>query len=131
VSNAVWTGVPRAALLARVGVRSNDVDAVLEGFDRGEPKSDPKLPGRIPFSRSRPLAKGRRPEVLVAYEMTGQPLPQSHGFPAGAVVPGFDGMSSVKWLTSIQIVTAPYQATGKRPTIAYWDRSSGHPPGSD
>jgi DMSO/TMAO reductase YedYZ molybdopterin-dependent catalytic subunit len=127
VSNAVWTGVPLVALLERVGVRSNGVDVVLEGFDRGEPKSDPKPPGKIPFARSIPLSKARRPEVLIAYEMNGKPLPQSHGFPVRAVVPGFYGMSSVKWLRSIQIVTAPYQGYWQTTDYAYWDRSSGTP----
>jgi DMSO/TMAO reductase YedYZ molybdopterin-dependent catalytic subunit len=127
VSNAVWTGVPLAALLERAGVKSNGIDVVLEGSDHGEPKSEPKPPGPIPFSRSIPLAKARRPEVLIAYEMNGQRLPQNHGFPVRAVVPGFYGMSSVKWLTSVQIVTAPYQGYWQTTDYAYWDRSTGTP----
>jgi DMSO/TMAO reductase YedYZ molybdopterin-dependent catalytic subunit len=127
VSNAVWTGVPLAALLERAGVKSDGIEVVLEGFDRGEPRSEPRPPGPIRFSRSIPLVKARRPEVLIAYDMNGHRLPRSHGFPVRAVVPGYYGMSSVKWLTSVQIVTAPYQGYWQTTDYAYWDRGSGTP----
>jgi DMSO/TMAO reductase YedYZ molybdopterin-dependent catalytic subunit len=127
VSNAVWTGVPLAALLDRAGVKANAVDVVLEGIDRGEPKSEPKPPGPIPFARSLPLAKARRPEVLIAHQMNGKELPQSHGFPVRAVVPGYYGMSSVKWLTRIHVMTAPYQGYWQTTDYAYWERSTGTP----
>jgi sulfane dehydrogenase subunit SoxC len=38
-------------------------------------------------------------DVLIAYELNGEPLPPEHGFPARLVVPGFYGTNSVKWLT--------------------------------
>ena len=127
VSNAVWTGVPLAALLERAGVKPDAVDVVLEALDRGEPRTEPKPPGPIPFVRSILLAKARRPEVLIAYRMNGQDLPPSHGFPVRAIVPGFYGMSSVKWLTRIQVVTVPYQGYWQTTDYAYWDRSTGTP----
>ena len=127
VSNAAWTGVPLAALLDRAGVKSDAVEVVLEGLDRGEPRSEPKPPGPIPFSRSLSMAKARRPEVIVAYGMNGRDLPPSHGFPVRVVVPGYYGMSSVKWLTRIRVVTAPYQGYWQTTDYAYWDRSMGTP----
>ena len=48
------------------------VDVVLEGLDRGEPRSEPKPPGKITFARSIPIGKAVRPEVLLAYEMNGR-----------------------------------------------------------
>lgn len=127
VSNAVWTGVPLTALLERAGLKPDAVDVVFEGLDRGEPRSEPKPPGPIPFVRSIPVAKARRSEVLIAYQMNGRDLPPSHGFPIRAVVPGYYGMSSVKWLTRIQVVTAPYQGYWQTTDYAWWDRSSGTP----
>src|SRR5215210_7270576 len=103
VSNAEWTGVPLSMLLERAGVRSDATEVVLEGADRGEPRNDPKPPGGTPYVRSIPLAKARRPEVLIAYAMNGKDLPMSHGAPVRAVVPGYYGMSSVKWLTRIRV----------------------------
>ena len=127
VSNAIWTGVPLAALLERAGVKPNAVDVVMEGIDRGEPRSEPKPPGPIPFARSIPIAKARRPEVVVAHQMNGKEVPQSHGFPVRAVVPGYYGMSSVKWLTRIQVLTVPYQGYWQTTDYAFWDRSVGRP----
>ena len=52
------------------------------------------------------VADAARPEVLLAYEMNGRlPEPQ-HGSPLRLVVPGWYGMTSVKWLTSIEAVRA-------------------------
>ena len=127
VSNAVWTGVPLAALLERAGVKAGAVEVVLEGVDRGEPRSDPKPPGPIQFARSLPIAKARRPEVVIAHQMNGKELPISHGFPIRAVVPGYYGMSSVKWLSRIEVLATSYQGYWQTTDYAYWDRSTGTP----
>jgi DMSO/TMAO reductase YedYZ molybdopterin-dependent catalytic subunit len=42
-------------------------------------------------------------DVLIAYELNGEPLPPEHGFPARLVVPGFYGTNSVKWLTRVTL----------------------------
>jgi DMSO/TMAO reductase YedYZ molybdopterin-dependent catalytic subunit len=127
VGNAVWTGVSLAALLDRAGVKRGAVDVVLEGLDRGEPRSEPKPPGHIAFARSIPISKALRPEVLLAYQMNNKSLPSSHGFPLRAIVPGFYGMSSVKWLSRIHVVPGPYQGYWQTTDYAYWDRSTGTP----
>jgi len=49
------------------------------------------------------------PSTLLAYEMNGEPLPEDHGFPLRAVVPGWYGMDSVKWLTRIEVLGQPFE----------------------
>ena len=44
------------------------------------------------------------PEILVAYELDGAPLPMGHGFPARMLIPGHYGMKGPKWLDSITVV---------------------------
>jgi len=44
------------------------------------------------------------PEILVAYELDGGPLPMAHGFPARMLIPGHYGMKGPKWLDSINVV---------------------------
>jgi DMSO/TMAO reductase YedYZ molybdopterin-dependent catalytic subunit len=44
------------------------------------------------------------PEIIVAYELDGAPLPMIHGFPARMIIPGHYGMKGPKWLDSISLV---------------------------
>jgi DMSO/TMAO reductase YedYZ molybdopterin-dependent catalytic subunit len=127
VGTAEWTGVPLAAVLDRAGVRDKAVDVVLEGGDRGEPKNEPKPSGPLPFARGLPLAKALKPEVLLAYKMNGGPLPPNHGSPVRAVVGGWYGMASVKWLTRVVVTDRPFLGYDQTVDYAYWDRSAGVP----
>ena len=45
------------------------------------------------------------PEILVAYDLNGEPLPMSHGFPARVLIPGHYGMKGPKWLDGIELAT--------------------------
>jgi DMSO/TMAO reductase YedYZ molybdopterin-dependent catalytic subunit len=55
---------------------------------------------------------------MLAYEMNGRPLEPQHGFPVRLLVPGWYGMTHVKWLTRIDAVTAPFE--GYQQDVAYW-----------
>ena len=87
VGLAEWTGVPLAALLAKAGQSGN--------FAR--------LSGADGFSRCLPISKAARADTLIAYAMNGEKLPANHGFPLRAIVPGWYGMDSVKWLQSVEL----------------------------
>jgi DMSO/TMAO reductase YedYZ molybdopterin-dependent catalytic subunit len=127
VGNAEWTGVRVSTLLERAGLKSNVCEIVLEGADCGEPKEKPKPPQPISFSRSIPVRKALQPEVLVAYRMNGQKIPRDHGFPVRAVVPGYYGMASVKWLTRIEAVDTLFSGYWQTSEYAYWDHLNGNP----
>ena len=60
------------------------------------------------YERSLPVSGAMRDEVLLAYEMNGEPLPPQHGAPLRLVVPGRYGMTSVKWLSRITAVAEPF-----------------------
>jgi DMSO/TMAO reductase YedYZ molybdopterin-dependent catalytic subunit len=127
VGNARWTGVPLAAVLDKVGVKDGAVDVVLEGADRGTIATLPSSPGPIAFARSLPLAKAKQPEVLLAWAMNGADLTADHGAPLRAVVGGWYGMASVKWLTRIVVTDRPFQGFFQTLDYSYWERRDGLP----
>jgi sulfane dehydrogenase subunit SoxC len=112
VGTAEWTGIPLSAVLDRAGVEPGSTEVVFTGLDRG-------VQGEIEhaYARSLSVDEAARPEVILAYEMNGRPLLPQHGFPLRLLVPGWYGMTSVKWLTAITLVTEPFQ--GYQQAVAY------------
>jgi DMSO/TMAO reductase YedYZ molybdopterin-dependent catalytic subunit len=104
VGNAEWAGTPLAPLLEEAGVEDAAVEVLFTGLDRG-------VQGEVEhaYERSLPVDEARRPEVLLAYEVNGQPLPPQHGFPLRLIVPGWYGMTHVKWLERITVLTEPFE----------------------
>lgn len=109
VGTAVWTGTPLGAVLERARVKAGAAEVVLFGADRGAVTADPASPGPIHFARSLPLAKARKDETVLAWGMNGELLTRSHGAPLRAVVGGWFGCASVKWLNRIVVTDRPYR----------------------
>jgi DMSO/TMAO reductase YedYZ molybdopterin-dependent catalytic subunit len=127
VGNAEWTGVPLVALLERADMGEDACEIVLEGADQGTPNIEPKPPGQISYARSLPRDKAIQREVLIAYQMNGRDLPQDHGYPVRAIVPGHYGMASVKWLTRIYAARELFAGYWQTSDYGYWDYLDGMP----
>jgi sulfane dehydrogenase subunit SoxC len=117
VGTAEWTGTPLAPLLEEAGVSAGAAEVVFTGLDRG-------VQGAVEheYARSLPLAQAMRGELLLAYAVNGETLPPQHGFPLRLVVPGWYGMTHVKWLRSIEVLSEPF--TGWQQETAYHFRAS-------
>jgi DMSO/TMAO reductase YedYZ molybdopterin-dependent catalytic subunit len=103
VGNAHWRGVRLRDLLDEAGPARGAVDVVFAGLDRGvEGEIDQR------YERSLPVAEALQSGAVLAYEMNGAPLPPQHGFPLRLVVPGWYGMTNVKWLTAITVQEEPF-----------------------
>ncbi|XP_055598643.1 sulfite oxidase, mitochondrial isoform X2 [Uranotaenia lowii] len=103
VGNAEWTGVRLVDVLKAMGVESDETSHVqFEGLDTD--------PTSTPYGASIPLAKAMDPrgDVILAYEMNGQPLSRDHGYPVRVIVPGVVGSRNVKWLG--RIVVSPKES---------------------
>ena len=105
VSTTRWRGVPLRVLLEQAGVKPEAVELLAIGADHG-PRDD--VAGEVTFARSLPLGVAMAGDVLVATHMDGVPITAAHGAPVRLVVPGWYGMASVKWLVSLELITAPY-----------------------
>jgi DMSO/TMAO reductase YedYZ molybdopterin-dependent catalytic subunit len=102
VHNATWTGTPLAPLLAEAGVRPEGIEVVFFGVDTGtETIRDVEVEQR--FARSMSLEDAAAEDVILAYEVNGEPLPVGHGFPLRLIAPGWYGVANVKWLTRIEV----------------------------
>ena len=55
------------------------------------------------YTESLTLAQARRPDVLVAYQLEGEPLSSQHGGPARLYVAPMYGYKSCKWLETIEL----------------------------
>ena len=117
VGTARWRGTPLAPLLAEAGIPDGTVEVLFTGLDRGIEGGDEQA-----FQRALPLDEAMRDEVLLAYEMNGAPLPPQHGFPLRLVVPGWYGMTNVKWLSRIEFLAEPF--SGYQQSWSYRVRQS-------
>jgi sulfite oxidase len=107
IGNAEWSGVSLAAVLRHAGIRSDAKHVWFEGADVIVDKNE-----SYPFGGSIALDKAlsddvRRAQTLLATKMNGKPLTAEHGAPLRAVVPGFIGARSVKWLKKIVVSDRP------------------------
>ncbi|EEC05750.1 sulfite-dehydrogenase, putative, partial [Ixodes scapularis] len=100
IGNATWSGARLIDVLHHLGMDTDDPrieHVVFDGLDLD--------PTGNPYGASVPAHKALNPkaDVILAYEMNGEPLPRDHGFPIRAIVPGVVGARNVKWLGSIRL----------------------------
>jgi sulfite oxidase len=97
-----WTGVALGDLLRMVGVAPEARYVELIGLDQVE-----RHGRRFGFGGSIDVSKALSDEALLATDLNGAPLPPEHGFPIRAVIPGWIGARSVKWLGQINLRADP------------------------
>jgi sulfite oxidase len=97
VGTARFSGPRLRDVLDRAGVKTTGKHVMFRGLD--------EVPGKVPpFIRSIPIEKALDADTLIATHMNGSPLTKHHGFPARALVPGWVGSASCKWLTEIKLL---------------------------
>ncbi|KAI4457921.1 sulfite reductase [Holotrichia oblita] len=122
IGNATWTGVRLVDVLKLIGVDDNTKEyshVHFEGLDRDTASNLYTV--SIPLSK----AVNKDGDVLLAYEMNGQPISRDHGFPIRVIVPGTVGARNVKWLGRILIAKDECQS--------HWQQKDykGVPPSAD
>jgi DMSO/TMAO reductase YedYZ molybdopterin-dependent catalytic subunit len=101
VSTARFSGPRLRDILQRAGLKPSGKHVMFRGLD--------EVPGKVPpFIRSIPIEKALDADTLIATHMNGAPLTRHHGFPARALVPGWVGAASCKWLTEIKVLDSEF-----------------------
>lgn len=92
VSNAAFSGTSLSSVLEQAQLRPGALEVVATGADSPD------------FQRALPLDVAMRPDVLLVWEMNGEPIPAANGGPVRLIVPGWPGIASVKWPRDLEIV---------------------------
>ncbi len=101
VNSVHWGGVRFSDLLANAGPLPSAHAAHF-------------ISAEYPYDDYLKLSDLALPDVMLAYEMDGQPLRQEHGAPVRVVIPDMYGYKNVKWVEQITLV--PKQGAG------YWEQ---------
>jgi len=112
-SNGLWTGIRVSDLLTERGVGSDrqGKEVVFFGADHGEEEIN--FRGQIfnvdqQFARSISLDKAMTPDPFLAYELNGDPLTKEQGFPLRLIMPGWYGITNVKWVSQVHVQEGRY-----------------------
>lgn len=111
LSNGVWTGVGLSSILKECGVKPEAREVVFLGADMEKEKKWQAGNEEYvtPHGRSIYVQDAMNPEALLAFSLNGQPLPKDQGFPLRLILPGWYGMTQVKWLNRIQVIDRRYE----------------------
>ena len=109
--NGRWTGLPLKDVLDKAGVKPEAREFVFFGADRGEEEVEwrtLKFKVEQQFGRALTREKALSPEPFLVYAMNGEPLTRHQGSPLRLLVPGWYGVSNVKWLSEIHVQEETY-----------------------
>ena len=95
IGNGEWTGVSLRDVLTLAGITDDAISVLIIGQDTDSPEGG--------FRRVIPADKAMHPDTLLAYALNGDDLPKDHGYPLRALLPGWVGSSSIKWVSRIVV----------------------------
>ena len=111
LSNGVWSGVGLASILKEAGLKPEAREVVFLGLDM-ETEKKAAAGNRefvTPHGRSMYVQDALNPEAMLAFALNGQPLPAAQGFPLRLILPGWYGMTQIKWLSRIHVLDRRYE----------------------
>ena len=110
MGNARWTGVKVKDILEEAGLKPGTFDVSFNGMD------EPPLPSVPDFVKSLHIEHAMDSEVMIAYEMNGEPLPILNGYPLKLIVPGWYATYWVGMLNEIKVYADTFKG--------YWMRKA-------
>ncbi|KAM0351022.1 hypothetical protein ACHAPU_002802 [Fusarium lateritium] len=123
IGNVLWSGVRLSTILDLADPLPGADFVWSEGLDHGkffQYEADR-------YQKDLTILKARKPEVLVAWKMNGEPLSKERGGPVRLVVPGWFGTNSTKWLCKLSLQR--YRAPGPYAAVLYNEKDLTDPDG--
>jgi DMSO/TMAO reductase YedYZ molybdopterin-dependent catalytic subunit len=111
LSNGVWTGIGLASIIKECGLKPEAREVVFLGLDMEKEKKAAagNQEFETPHGRSMYVQDALNPEAMLAFSLNGQPLPAEQGFPLRLILPGWYGMTQIKWLGRIHVLDRRYE----------------------
>ena len=111
LSNGIWTGVGLKSILEEAGVTPEAREVLFLGLDIEKEKKFQagNREYSAPHGRAIHLLDALHPDTMLAFALNGQPIPRDQGFPVRLLVPGWYGMTQVKWLGRIEVLDRRYE----------------------
>ena len=111
LSNGVWTGVGLKSMLEECGIKPEAREVLFLGLDLEKEKKFQagNREYEAPHGRAINLLDALAPDTMLAFALNGQPIPRDQGFPVRLLVPGWYGMTQVKWLGRIEVLDRRYE----------------------
>ncbi len=111
LSNGIWTGVGLKSILEEAGITSDAREVLFLGLDIEKEKKFQagNREYSAPHGRAIHLLDALHPDTMLAFALNGQPIPRDLGFPVRLLVPGWYGMTQVKWLGRIEVLDRRYE----------------------
>ncbi len=101
-----WTGVPLRLILNEVGIRKKAKWILAEGADAAA------------LTRSIPIDKALD-DALIVYAQNGEMLRPEQGYPMRLLLPGWEGVTNIKWLRRLELGDQPWDT--REETATYTD----------
>ena len=114
IGTAEWTGTPLKRVLEEAGLQASATEVLFTGLDQGVQGQEVQY-----YQRSLSIDEATGEDVLLVYEMNGQPLQPQHGYPLRLIVPGWYGMTQVKWLDRIEAIDQHFDGYQMEKTYRY------------
>src|SRR5262249_23047243 len=108
LSTGLWSGVGLASILKECGVKPEAREIAFFGMDL---ETEPGSTDPAPHGRSVYVQDALSDDAMLAFELNGKPLSAERGFPLRLILPGWYGMTQIKWLTRIEVLDRRYEGS--------------------
>jgi len=108
LSTGLWSGVGLASILKECRLQPEAREVAFFGMDL---ETEPGSSDAAAHGRSVYVQDALSDDAMLAFALNGKPLSAERGFPLRLILPGWYGMTQIKWLTRIEVLDRRYEGS--------------------